>query len=317
MEETNVSTTKPLNAVSTYLFTAEEQDALRLLWDVYDRHYDEIIAVTMAAAEADPDLKKILSQAPPEQLEADQLKSRRQTERAMRDGEWQPLLDDIREQGGHYARMGLPFQSWFAIVTAAQKVIVEKLFAAYGRDPGRLQPILLALNKWFFDITLARIGETYLDTREHVIKQQQEAIKELSTPVLPLRAGLLLLPVIGVIDSQRARQLTEQLLDGIRTHRAKAVVIDLTGVPAVDSAVANHLLQTVRAAKLLGSSAVVTGISTENAQTLTRIGVDLAGLVTTSDLQSGIDEAEWILQVARGHREVVKADHQNHQAVEP
>jgi len=312
-----VSATKPLNALSSQIFTAAEQDALRLLWDVYDRHYDEIMAVTMAAAEAEPTLKKILAQTTAAQMEADQAKSRRQTESAMRDGEWQPLLDDIREQGGHYARMGLPFQSWFAIVTAAQKVIIAKLFDAYGRDPDRLQAIVLALNKWFFDVTLARIGETYLDTREHVIKQQQEAIKELSTPVLPLRSGLLLLPVIGVIDSQRARQLTEQLLDGIRGHRAKAVVIDLTGVPAVDSAVANHLLQTVRAAKLLGASAVVTGISTENAQTLTRIGVDLSGLVTTSDLQSGIDEAEWVLQVARGRRETAKAEHQNHQPVEP
>jgi rsbT co-antagonist protein RsbR len=310
-----VSATKSFNAVSE-LFTAEEQAALGLLWDVYERHYDAITAVTMAAALADPALKQILAQVTPAQMEADQIKSRRQTESAMRNGEWQPLLDDIREQGGHYARMGLPFQSWFTIVTAAQKVIVEKLFEAYGKDPVRLRTILLALNKWFFDITLARIGETYLDTREQVIKQQQEAIKELSTPVLPLRSGLLLLPVIGVIDSQRARQLTEQLLDGIRAHRAKAVVIDLTGVPAVDSAVANHLLQTVRAAKLLGANAVVTGISTENAQTLTRIGVDLSGLVTTSDLQSGIDEAEWILQVARGQRETVKADHQNHQPVE-
>jgi rsbT co-antagonist protein RsbR len=284
---------------------------------VYERHYDEIMATTLVAAEADPAMKQILLQATPAQMEADQLKSKRQTEAAMRDGQWQPLMDDIREQGSHYARMGLPFQSWFTIVTAAQKVVVEKLFEVYGKDPDRLQAILLALNKWFFDITLARIGETYLDTREHVIKQQQEAIKELSTPVLPLRSGLLLLPVIGVIDSARARQLTEQLLDGIRAHRAKAVVIDLTGVPAVDSAVANHLLQTVRAAKLLGANAVVTGISTENAQTLTRIGVDLTGLITTSDLQSGIDEAEWILQVARGQRETVKADHQNHSPVEP
>ena len=275
------------------------------------------MAVTMAAANSDLTLKKLMSQIPAAQMEADQLKSRRQTEIAMRDGDWQPLLDEIKEQGGHYARMGLPFQSWFYIVTAFQKLLIEKLFDAYAENPARLQAVVLALNKYLFDITLARIGETYLDTREHVIKQQQEAIKELSTPVLPLRTGLLLLPVIGVIDSQRARQLTEQLLEGIRTHRAKAVVIDLTGVPAVDSAVANHLLQTVRAAKLLGASAVVTGISTENAQTLTRIGVDLRGLITTSDLQSGIDEAEWILQVARGHREAVQADHQNHQSVEP
>jgi rsbT co-antagonist protein RsbR len=311
-----VSATQPRSSVSGSLFDAEEQEALRQLWEVYDRHYDEIMAVTMAAAEADPALKKILRQATPAEMAADAARSRRQLESAMRDGEWQAMLDDISEQGGHYARLGLPFQSWFLIVTAAQKVIVAKLFDAYAREPGRLQKILLVLNKWFFDLTLARIGETYLDTREHVIKQQQEAIQELSTPVLPLRSGLLLLPVIGVIDSQRARQLTEQLLDGIRTHRAKAIVIDLTGVPAVDSAVANHLLQTVRAAKLLGANAVITGISTENAQTLTRIGVDLSGLVTTSDLQSGIDEAEWMLQTARGRRKPNKVDHQNPPQVE-
>ena len=237
-------------------------------------------------------------------MEADQIKSRRQLHQAMQEGDWQPILDDIRLQGGHYAQMGLPFASWFVVVTAAQKALMQRLFEAYRKEPSRIQATVLVMNKWLFDVTLACIGEQYLDTREHLIKQQQEAIKELSTPVLPLRAGLLLLPVIGVIDSERARQLTEQLLEGIRTHRAKAVVIDLTGVPAVDSGVANHLLQTVRAAKLLGATAVITGISTENAQTLTRIGVDLSGLMTTSDLQSGVDEAEWLLQDARAHYEL-------------
>lgn len=311
-----MSTTRELNAATHDLFTEEEQKAMRLLWEVYERHYDEISAAAMAAAGADSTLKNIISQLSPQQMEADQIRSRRLTESAMRDGDWQPLLDDTREQGGHYARMGLPFQSWFMIVTAFQKPLIAKLIAAYGADSERLQAVILALNKWLFDVTLASIGDMYLDTRENVIKQQQEAIKELSTPVLPLRAGLLLLPVIGVIDSQRARQLTEQLLDGIRAHRAKAVVIDLTGVPAVDSAVANHLLQTIRAAKLLGASAVVTGISTENAQTLTRIGVDLTGLLTTSDLQSGIEEADWILQAARGRSDLAGAEQQNHQPAE-
>ena len=292
-----------IGLVASGLFTSQEQEALRDLWLVYERNYDEIQVATMAAAKADPALKTLLTQMRPSQMEADQIKSRRQLQQAMQEGDWQPVLDDVRLQGGHYAQMGLPFSSWVVVITAVQKAILEPLFHAYGNEPTRIQAIVLAMNKWLFDITLASIGEQYLDTREDLIKQQQEAIKELSTPVLPLRPGLLLLPVIGVIDSHRARQLTEQLLEGIRTHRAKAVVIDLTGVPAVDSAVANHLLQTVRAAKLLGAHAVITGISTENAQTLTRIGVDLSGLVTTSDLQSGVDEAEWLLQVARAHRE--------------
>src|ERR1700682_5777695 len=272
--------------VDSPLFTSDEQKALRDLWLVYERNYDEIQAAALAAAQADPALKTILAQMTPRQMEADQVKSKRQMQQAMQEGDRPPVLDDVRVQGGHYAQMGLPFSSWVILVTAVQKAILEPLFEAYGNEPTRIRAIVLAMNKWLFDINLASIGEQYMETREHLIKQQQEAIRELSTPVLPLRAGLLLLPVIGVIDSDRARQLTEQLLEGIRTHRAKAVVIDLTGVPAVDSGVANHLLQTVRAAKLLGANAVITGISTENAQTLTRIGVDLRGPMTTRDLQS-------------------------------
>jgi rsbT co-antagonist protein RsbR len=186
-------------------------------------------------------------------------------------------------------------------MTSAQSVIASRLIESYATAPQRMHAALTALNRWLFDLTMAIISEQYLDTREAVIRQQQEAIKELSTPVLPIRPGLILLPVIGLIDTSRARQLTEQLLDSIREHRARVVVVDLTGVPAVDSAVANHLLQTVRAAGLLGARAIVTGISTANAQTLTRLGVDVSGLITTTDLQRGIEDAEWMLQRITAH----------------
>jgi PAS domain S-box-containing protein len=126
-------------------------------------------------------------------------------------------------------------------------------------------------------------------------KQAEEAIRALSTPVLPVRERLLILPLIGVVDSNRALQLTEQLLSSIRTYRAKSVVVDITGVPIVDSRVANHLLQTVEAARLMGASVIVTGISPEIAQTLVRIGIDLSRLVTRTDLMGGIEEAERLL----------------------
>jgi rsbT co-antagonist protein RsbR len=126
-------------------------------------------------------------------------------------------------------------------------------------------------------------------------KQAEEAIRALSTPVLPIRERLLLLPLIGVVDSTRAQQLTEQLLGSIRTYRARAVVIDITGVPIVDSKVANHLLQTVEAARLMGASAIVTGISPEIAQTLVRIGLDLSRLRTKTDLMGGLEEAEQLV----------------------
>ena len=106
---------------------------------------------------------------------------------------------------------------------------------------------------------------------------------------------MLILPIIGVLDTERARQLTGQLLIAIRTHRAKVVVIDITGAPDVDEAVANHLVRTVDASRLMGASVIITGLSPEIAQTLVTIGVDLSKMNTIGDLQGGLEEAERML----------------------
>ena len=111
-------------------------------------------------------------------------------------------------------------------------------------------------------------------------------------------------PIIGVLDTERARQLTEQLLTGIRTHRAKVVVIDTTGVPDVDETVANHLVQTVEASRLMGASTILTGLSPEIAQTLVDLGVDLGMMQTVGDLQGGLEEAERLA----GYRSPDEAD---------
>ena len=134
-------------------------------------------------------------------------------------------------------------------------------------------------------------------------RRAEQVILELSTPVLQLRDGLLMLPIIGVIDSLRARQITEQLLRSIRDTRSKVAVVDITGVPAVDSKVANHLLQTAEAARLMGATMLLTGLSPEVAQSLVSIGVDLSRLITAGDLQGGIAEADRLLgfRVARLH----------------
>ena len=139
------------------------------------------------------------------------------------------------------------------------------------------------------------VAVSFVEERERVIRQQQDALRELSTPVLQVRERLLILPIIGVLDNQRASQLTEQLLHGIRTHRAKVVVIDITGVADVDEPVANHLVKTVDASRLMGASVIITGLSSEIAQTLVMIGVDLSKMNTIGDLQGGIEEAEKLL----------------------
>src|SRR5437879_3687755 len=177
------------------------------------------------------------------------------------------------------------------IVLLLRDVLARSLFAKYQTDFQLLNRILDA-----YEPAANRIANTvavgFVQERERIIRQQQEAIRELSTPVLQVRERLLILPIIGVIDSQRARQLTEQLLRGIRTNRAKVVVIDITGVPSVDSTVANHLVQTVEASRLMGATVIVTGLSSEIAQTLVTIGVDLSKMNAVGDLQGGIEEAE-------------------------
>jgi rsbT co-antagonist protein RsbR len=189
---------------------------------------------------------------------------------------------------------GVETHEVLGIVLLLRDVLARSLFAKYQTDFKKLNRILDA-----YEPAANRIANTvavgFVKERERIIREQEEAIRELSTPVLQVRERLLISPIIGIIDPHRARQLTEQLLRAIRSNRARVVVIDITGVPAMDSAVANHLVQTVEACRLLGARVIVTGLSPEIAQTLVRIGVDLGKMNTVGDLQGGIEEAERVL----------------------
>ena len=170
----------------------------------------------------------------------------------------------------------------------------RSLSRRYLEEPDRLTAAIKLFepvaNKILIIVTMAFGAET-----ERVVRQQQEAIRELSTPVMRVRDRLLILPIIGLIDTERARQLTEQLLTAIRQYRATAVVIDITGVGAVDSKVANHLIQTVDAARLLGTTVIMTGVTPAVAQTIVTLGVDLSRIKTVGDLQGGLDLADRML----------------------
>ena len=177
------------------------------------------------------------------------------------------------------------------IVLLLRDVLARSLFSKYHDDFELLNRVLDA-----YEPAANRIANTvavsFVEERERVIRQQQDALLELSTPVLQVRERLLILPIIGVLDTQRATQLTDQLLRGIRTNRAKVVVIDITGVPEIDTSVANHLVEAVDASRLMGASVIITGLSSDIARTLVTIGVDLSKMNTIGDLQGGIEEAE-------------------------
>ena len=184
---------------------------------------------------------------------------------------------------------------------ALRDVYWRSLLTHYLEAPDRLDKVLMifepVVNRILVVVALAFSME-----RERVIAQQQASIQDLSTPVLRLRDRLLLLPIIGLIDSDRARQVTEQMLLAIREFRAGVVVMDITGVAAVDSKVANHLIKTVDAARLLGATVIVTGVSPAIAQTIVTVGVNLSRIQTVGDLQGGLDLADRIL----GYRVIVE-----------
>ena len=209
-------------------------------------------------------------------------------------GSVEALQDYARDLSERIIPRGVETNEVVGIVLLLRDVLASSLFEKYQTDFDLLNRVLDA-----YEPAANRIANTvavgFVQERERIIRQQQEAIRELSTPVLQVREQLLILPIIGVLDSQRARQVTEQLLRAIRANRAKVVVIDITGVPTIDSTVANHLVQTVDASGLMGASVIITGLSSEIALTLVTIGLDLSKMNAVGDLQGGIEEAERLL----------------------
>jgi rsbT co-antagonist protein RsbR len=222
---------------------------------------------------------------------------------ALETGSIETLQSYARELSERIIPRGVETHEVLGIVLLLRDVLARSLFAKYQDDLELLNRILDAYEPAANRIAVT-VGVSFVEERERVIHDQQEAMRELSTPVLQLRERLLILPIIGMLDSARARQLTEQLLAAIRDNRATVVVIDITGVATIDRTVANHLVQTVEASRLMGASTILTGLSSEIAQTLVDLDVDLGMMKTVGDLQGGLEEAEKLA----GYREGAAGD---------
>ncbi|HEU4323712.1 MAG TPA: STAS domain-containing protein [Roseiflexaceae bacterium] len=183
----------------------------------------------------------------------------------LRDGDWQGDIAMQRPDGA----------AWTASVSAF--LISDEQGGAKGIS-------------WFFrDISdQLRDEQERLQLQEEVIAIQQAALRELSSPIIPLTEDVLVMPLIGSIDSQRAQQIIEGLLEGVMTYHASTAILDITGVPVVDTQIANALLRAASAVKLLGARMVITGIRPEVAQTLVGLGVGMGEIVTYGTLQAGI-----------------------------
>jgi rsbT co-antagonist protein RsbR len=205
-------------------------------------------------------------------------------------GDTDPLMQPLRELSERRATAGFTPAEIAHYGSALKTVLTQQLLRELMQSPAELEASLLALDDVIGRLSLVTLA-AFVDTREQIIAQQSLSLMELSTPVIRLWDHILLLPLIGVIDTARARKFTEDLLAAITRYEASVTLLDVTGVPVFDTAVARHLMKTVDAAQLLGTRVVMTGLSPEGALTLTKLGILLPQVVTRATLRSGVAEA--------------------------
>jgi rsbT co-antagonist protein RsbR len=190
------------------------------------------------------------------------------------DPAYTPLRDFLRDVSASRSQQGFSPRETAAFVFSLK----QPLFNAMNRDKG-LSPAALAQTTWAITLLLDELGlyttDVYQKSREEVILRQHREIAELSTPVVKLWDGVLALPVIGTLDSQRTQVMMENLLQHIVDEGAEIAIIDITGVPTVDTLTAQHLLKTVAAARLMGADCIISGIRPQIAQTIVHLGVEL------------------------------------------
>jgi rsbT co-antagonist protein RsbR len=167
----------------------------------------------------------------------------------------------------------------------------QPLFSAL-RKSGQQDSAELVENMWVADLLLDKLGlyttEVYQRSREDVIRRQQEEMLELSTPVVQLWEGILALPLIGTLDSTRTSVVMETLLQSIVDTHSELAIIDITGVPTVDTLVAQHLLKTVAAARLMGADCIISGIRPQIAQTMVHLQIDLSTVTTKATMAEAL-----------------------------
>lgn len=192
--------------------------------------------------------------------------------------------------GRSRAQAGAVLDDMLTAVVIAEAVFNEFFSVHYASDATARAWWLEHQHKIIYNGVL-ELARVFSNVREQMIRDQAAQLQELSTPLIPLYRGILALPLVGTIDSHRAGQIMEALLQGIAREHAAVVLMDITGVPMVDTQVANYLIQAARTARLLGAQTVLVGIGPEIAQTIVQLGIDLSDIATRANLEAGIQYA--------------------------
>lgn len=214
------------------------------------------------------------------------------------DAEYKPLLDMLGELSRSRGRLGFSPTETAVFIFSFKQPLFSALRRVHGEDAAGL-----AEDMWAATLVLDRLGlyttEIHQQAREDVIRRQQEEMLELSTPVVQLWEGIVALPLIGTLDSARTSVVMETLLQTIVQTHSEIAIIDITGVPTVDTLVAQHLLKTVAAARLMGADCIISGIRPQIAQTMVHLQIDLSTVTTKATMAEALRTA-----IKRGGYEV-------------
>lgn len=172
-----------------------------------------------------------------------------------------------------------------------RRVAINFILSEAGQiDTNYFSELINSIDAWVDPIIHQLVNE-YSGSWEHIVSLQRVALQELSAPLIPVMDNITVMPLIGTIDTERAKLIMENLLDGVIAHRAEVVLMDITGVPIVDTMVAHHIIQAAEAVRLIGSTCILVGIRPEIAQTIVNLGIDLSEFPTKSSLRKGFNAA--------------------------
>ena len=201
----------------------------------------------------------------------------------VRSDAWARVRDMLTEFSTSRASQGYSPTETALFVLSLKRPLFARLRKEFAADPQALGDVLWSATALLDDLGLFTT-EMFQKSREEVIQRQQRELMELSTPVVELWEGVLALPLIGTLDSGRTQVVMESLLEKIVESGAALAIIDITGVPTVDTLVAQHLMKTVAAARLMGADCIISGIRPQIAQTIVHLGVDLSAVTTKASL---------------------------------
>lgn len=203
------------------------------------------------------------------------------------DAAWAPLKETLEDVSSSGAAQGITAAQTSALVLSLKRPFFERIQKQYAGEPAKL-----ASGIWTISTLVDRLAQhtlaTYQKSREAVIERQQQELLELSTPVVKLWDGVLAVPMIGTLDSNRTQLVMESLLQRIVDTGSELAIIDITGVPTVDTLVAQHLLKTVTAIRLMGADCIISGVRPQIAQTIVHLGIDLQGITTKASLADAL-----------------------------